>query len=152
MIALLFISLLAILAGALLLAKNKKEQLGSIFCYISWFFIAVGLLLFIYFVVGEICHLTHGGKIGQPCCSKELIMKDCKQGLSAGTCSPYGAGACMHKDKCMQHGDCCVMHHGCMQHMCCMKHDSTMKACPGHFPGDSTKMSDTKEKSEEEHE
>ena len=153
MIALLFISLLAILAGTLLLAKNKKEQLGSIFCFISWFFIAVGCILFIASIVGGICDLTHGRKSGRPCCPQELMMKDCKPGMPAGTCCPSGEGAPMSKDKCMKQGGC--MQHGGMQHGCCMmpdccmKHDSTMKMCPGNHPGDTAIMSCRKSKLEE---
>jgi len=146
MIALLFISLLAILAGTLLLAKNKKEQLGKIFCWISWFFIAAGCLLFIVSVIGGICRATHGWKPGQPCCPQEMIMKECKPGMHTGTCSPYGAGACMHMDKCKQHFDCCMKHEGGMQKGCCMKNDSTMKMCPGHQSSDSIKMPCPKEK------
>lgn len=139
MIALLFISLLAILAGTLLLAKNKKEQLGRIFCWISWFFIAVGCILFIASIVGGICDLTHGKKPGQPCCPQELMMKDCKQGMPAGTCSPYRASACPHMDKCMPKGG-CMSHGGDLSKGCCVKHDSTMKKCTMHHPGDSTGM------------
>ncbi len=145
MIALLFISLLAILAGTLLHAKNKKEQLGKMFCYISWFFIGVGLLLFIGSVWGGICDMTHGKKPGQPCCP-QVMMKDCTQGMPGNTCNPYGAGSCMHMDKCMQHSDCCMKHTGGIPKECCMKHDSTMKECPGHLSGDSIKMSCPKEK------
>jgi len=120
---LLAISLLSILAGTLLLAKIKKEELGKFFTYISWFFIAVGFILFIGFIAGGICKMTHSCTTGQSDCRQEMMMKDCHHGMSDGNCcSPgMGKGSCDKKDN-------------------CMKHDSIMKCCPKHTEGDTSKM------------
>jgi hypothetical protein len=114
------ISLLAILAGTLLLAKTRKEELGKFFTFISWFFIVVGFLLFI---GGGICHFTHCCKPGPPECRQEMILKDCDRGMFPGPCCPADKckETCAHKDNCMQH-------------------DSMMKNCPEHMKGDTAKI------------
>jgi hypothetical protein len=121
---LLAISLLSILAGTLLLAKTKKEELGKFFTYVSWFFVVVGFILFIGFAIGGICKMSHCCKPGQSNCHREMMMKDCSPGMHDGMgCRPSGMckGSCEKKDNCMQH-------------------DSTMKCCPGYTKGDTTKM------------
>ncbi len=120
---LLAISLLAILAGTLLLAKTKKEELGKFFTYISWFFLVVGFLVFVGFVAGGICKMSHCCKSGKPACQQEMMMKDCHPGMHNGnSCSPaMGEGSCEQKGNCMQHSD-------------------GMKCCAGHSEADSTKM------------
>lgn len=121
---LLVISLLAILAGTLLLAKLKKEALGKFFTFIAWFFIVVGFLLFIGFIGGGICKMTHSCKSGQSECRQEMMMKDCHMGgMHDGMCCQPGMG----KGSCEAKGS-------------CMKHDSTMKCCVGHKLGDTAKM------------
>ena len=123
------ISLLSILAGTLLLAKFKKETPGKFFTIISWFFIVVGFLLFIGFIGGGICRMTHPGFCGKDGCRQEMMMKNhdrmkncnhemmgpgcCKPGMDKGMCSK-GPG--------------------------CMPHDSTMKCCPKRMECDSSKM------------
>jgi hypothetical protein len=99
------VSLLALLAGTLLLAKIKKEELGKFFTYISWFFIVVGFLLFIGFVAGGICKMSHCCKSGKAECCQEMMMKDCGPGMHAGgCCSPdMGKGSCDEKGNCMHH-------------------------------------------------
>ena len=105
------ISLLAILAGTLLLAKTRKEELGKFFACISWFFIVVGFILFI----GVICKETHGYKSDRSCCSQEMTMKECNHGMHEGMCCApgMGKGAGEKKDH-------------------CMKNDSIAKSCPKH--------------------
>lgn len=109
------ISLLAILAGTLLLAKTRKEELGKFFTFVSWFFVVVGFILFI----GVICKETNRSKMGHPCCQQEMMMKGC----------PHG----MHQGSCMHEGKCCAaeMEKGCSDKKDhCMKSDSIMKSCP----------------------
>lgn len=124
---LLFISLLAILAGTLLLAKLKKEALGKFFTFIAWFFIVVGFLLFIGFIGGGICKMSHCCKTGQTECRTEMMMKDGHPGMGMG----------MHNGMCCPPGMC---KGSCDAKGSCMTHDSTMKCCAGHQMGDTTKM------------
>ena len=140
---LLAISLLAILAGTLLLVKIKKDELGKFFTVISWFFIVVGFILFIGFIAGAICDMRHGGKIGQPGCCQEMIMKNSNQGMHSGMCCPAGKGTCVNKGlQGMYDGKCCASGpNTCVNMGKCMHHDSTMKTCPGHHEGDSSQMS-----------
>jgi len=117
------ISLLAILAGTLLLAKTKKEELGKFFTYISWFFIVVGFLLFVAFVAGGICKMKHHCMGGEQGCQKEMMMKDCPPGMHGGACCPED------------------MRQGCSgEQGKCMKHDSSNKACCEHPGGDAKVM------------
>ena len=125
---LLAISLLAILAGTLLLAKIRKEELGKFFAFVSWFFIVVGFALFIGFIAGGICKMRHGGMPGHPCCRQEMMMNNCHPGMGGGTCCSQGMGKGTSE-----------------QRENCMKHDSSMKCCAGH-PSDSSKMLNTKPK------
>jgi hypothetical protein len=119
------LSLLAILAGTLLLAKTKKEELGKFFSYISWFFLVVGFLLFAGSIAGGICKMKHGCILGHPGCQKEMMMKDCRQGMGKHGGAGCPAGMCK----------------GAIGNKaCCMKNDSTMKACPKHMQGDSAKI------------
>jgi hypothetical protein len=120
---LLAISLLTILAGTLLLAKSRKDMPGKFFAFISWFFIIVGFILFIGFIGGGICKMTHHGLTGQHNCQHEMMMKDCNHSMQGGFCCPKGM------DKGM-----------CSRRPVCMSHDSTMKCCAKHMGGDSAKM------------
>ncbi len=120
---LLAVSLLTILAGTLLLAKTKKEELGKFFTYISWFFLAVGFLVFIGFIAGGICKFSHGCMSGKPECRQEIIMKDGHHGMNEGNCCAAG----------MENGL-------CEKEENCIKLDSTMKCCPGHAMTDTSKM------------
>lgn len=131
---LLAISLLSILAGTLLLAKFRKDMPGKFFEFVSWFFIVIGFILFIGFIAGGICRMTHHGFACHPNCQHEMMMKDCNHGMVGGLCCPQG----MNKEMC------CKMQ-GMDKGMCgkmqgCMPHDSMMKCCPKHMEGDSTKM------------
>jgi len=146
------ISLLAILAGTLLLAKFRKEAAGKFFIYISWFFIVVGFLLFIGFIAGGICKFKHHGFRHQHGARYEM-MENCH-----GNCPPemmrrgprFGHGMMMGRGRpccppeMMRKGmDCCpdgMMEKGedcCPEGMmgkgreCKMKADST--CCPGHM-------------------
>jgi hypothetical protein len=117
------ISLLSILAGTLLLAKFKKDNAGKFFAFISWFFIVVGFLLFIGFIAGGICRMSHNGMPCNQNCRQEMMMKGGHHGMHGGMCCPEG----------MDKGMCPPMHG-------CMPHDSMMKCCPKGMHGDTTKM------------
>jgi len=119
---LLAISLLAILAGILLLAKFRKEAAGKFFSFISWFFIVVGFVLFVGFIGGAIFRLSHRGCMDRPCCRQEMMMDKWHHGMPGGCCP----------DK---------MYRGMCPEMKGMPHDSMMmKCCPRHMAGDTTKM------------
>ena len=120
---LLVISLLTLLAGTLLLAKFKKEASGKIFICLSWFFIAVGFILFIGFAAGTICRISHEGFRGDPGFRQEMMLKGGHPGMPGFCCPPPPMG-----------------HRMCPGKMNCMMHDSAMKCCPGHMPGDSARM------------
>jgi hypothetical protein len=119
----LVISLLTILTGTLLLAKFKKENPGKFFTWISWFFIVVGLGLFLHFAGFGIWRMTHQNCSGQPKFHHGMMMKKwhhemegigcCREGMDKGMCSEKPG---------------------------CMPHDSMMKCCPKHMEGDSVKM------------
>jgi len=120
---LLVISLLAILAGTLLLAKTRKDELGKFFAFVSWFFIVVGFILFIGFCAGGICKMSNGCMSGQSDCRQEMMMKELGHGMHDGICCPPG------KCKAM-----------CEKKESCIKQDSIMKGCPKHPVVDSCKM------------
>ena len=120
---LLAISLLTILAGTLLLAKFRKDMPGKFFALISWFFIVVGFILFIGFIGGGICKMTHHCFARHNNCQHEMMMKDWHHGMHGGFCCPEGM------DKGM-----------CSKNPGCMPHDCMMKCCPKHMGGDSCKM------------
>ena len=160
---LLFIALLSILAGVLLLAKTRKEQLGKFFTFISWFFVVVGFILFVGFVFGATWRLTHRFPPRGPMFHNRMMMHRHHPGMPAGKCCvlvPEGevccaagikAGKCctpeMKGGKCcadsMKAGMCCQlgMNDGkCCAKMCPMGTDSTMKCCPAHAKTDSIKL------------
>lgn len=115
----LVVSLLALLAGILLLRKFRKEQLGKIFAFVAWFFIVVGFLLFIGFVAGGIVRMARG-PMGPSQCQHEMMMKGWHHGMFDGKC-------CGPEMKC------------CGPEMKCMKGDSMMKSCCKQPVGDSAK-------------
>ena len=110
---LLSISLVTIFAGTLLLAKFRKEQSGKFFRFISWFFIVVGFMLFVGFIAGGICRMSHHRCMGPPGCQHEMMTKHGGPGMKDGCCSPGGMEAGM-----------CPKGHGCLPG------DSMMKCCP----------------------
>lgn len=113
---LLAISLLTILAGTLLLAKFRKENTGKFFSWISWFFIVVGLLLFLGSIGFGICRMSKCGYQGKTECRHEMMMKECNHGMMDKSCCPQGMNSGM-----------------CRKHSGCMGHDSMMKGCSGHM-------------------
>ncbi len=122
------ISLLAILAGVLLLARTRKEALGKFFLFVSWFFVVVGFILFI----GVICKVTNGYKSGHPCCQQEMT-QGCPHGMHQG----MGCPPPMHQ------GICCPgeMKKDCSEKMgYSTKSDSTMKSCSKTTGEDKSKM------------
>jgi hypothetical protein len=133
---LLAISLLSILAGTLLLAKFKKEAAGKLFIIISWFFIAVGCLLFLGAIAGGICRMSHCCMPGQPECRQEMMMKH--RGPMGDDCGPMRN--CSHE---MMGGCCskvCMDKSMCSKDAKCMPGDSTMKCCDKRMECDSAKM------------
>ena len=128
------ISLLTLLAGALLLAKARKDQPGKIFAFISWFFIVVGFLIFLCFIAGGICRMTNCTKTFPPDVRQEMMMKGCQPGMDMQCCPTHGMsqGTC-HPG--MSKG-CCGGQCQCKCQGMCMKHDSTMKCCMKNAPGD----------------
>jgi hypothetical protein len=145
----LFIALLSILAGVLLLAKTRKEQLGKFFNFISWFFVVVGFILFVGFICGAAFRLSHGIPPGRPgphrmmmrapvmgmekgkCCDVE--MKDgkcCPAGMKEGKCCPAGMKEGHDCKGMMQDGKCCGKMGG----------DSARVCCPAHAKADSVKL------------
>ena len=134
----LLISLLAILAGTLLLIKTKKEALGKFFACISWFFIVVGFVLFLCFIGGSIYRLSHGGRPGGPGFRHEMMMKARPHMMMKAKCCPggmVGTGCCeggMVKGKCCPDGmvdaKCCEG--GMMGTKCCEGGMVKGKCCP----------------------
>jgi hypothetical protein len=120
---LLAISLLTILAGTLLLAKFRKDMSGKCLTFIAWFFIIVGFILFIGFIAGGICKMKHHGFNCHHNGQHEMMMKNCGHGMQGGLCCPKGMGKGM-----------------CSEKPVCSPGDSTMKCCPKHTEGDSSKM------------
>ena len=136
---LLAIALLSIFAGTLLLAKFRKDTPGKFFAFISWFFIVVGFILFIGFIAGGICRLTHHGCRGHHNCRHEMMMKECGPGMIK-VCGPGMMKECGFG---MHDGLCCPKGMGkgmCSEKPGCSSHDSMMKCCPKHMGGDSAKM------------
>ena len=121
---LLAISLLSILAGTLLLAKFRKDLAGKFFVFISWFFIVVGFVLFIGFIAGGICRMSHHHGFGRhQDCRHEMMMKNCDHGMQGGPCCKQG----MEKQMCPKEP-------GCNPQEC------KMKCCSRPMDADSTKM------------
>ena len=88
---LLALALLSILAGTLLLAKVKKEALGKLFTYFSWFFLVVGFVLFLGCIAGGICKMAHHcGGPGQSCPAHGMMMKDGCHDKAGEKCCPPG--------------------------------------------------------------
>jgi hypothetical protein len=140
----LLISLLAILAGTLLLIKSKKEALGKFFNFISWFFIVVGFALFLCFIGGSIFRMAHGGRPGRPAFRHEMMMRGGPHGMMMmkGVCCPEGkVKGCCEGGMVRGKGPGGGMAKGCCESKSgCMMNDSTMKNCPMHMAGDSVKM------------
>jgi hypothetical protein len=148
----LFVALLSILAGVLLLAKTRKEQLGKFFSLISWFFVVVGFVLFVGFIFGAAFRLSHGVPPGRPgrhqmmmkghpmgmekgkCCSVEMKAgKACQGGMMEGKACPAGMMGGKNCKAMMENGKCCGK-------MGAMSTDSAMKCCPAHMKTDSVKL------------
>lgn len=72
----LVISLLTILTGTLLLAKFKKENLSKFFTWVSWFFIVVGIAIFLHFAGFGIWRMTHHDSMGYHNFRHEMMMKN----------------------------------------------------------------------------
>ena len=122
---LLAISLLTILAGTLLLAKFKKDIQGKLFTCISWFFIAVGFILFIGFIAAGICRMKHHHFMHHHTYRFEMMEK-------GHGCCP---GDMMEKgQECKMQGGCCC----CPQHM--QGHPGSLEQLPDAVKQAFTKM------------
>lgn len=80
------LTLIAIVAGMLLLAQTQKENLGNIYKAVSYFVIITSFLAFLAGVGCGICQLAHCGK---------------------GDCSPMGKCQTMN-ERCMPGEGCCM--------------------------------------------
>lgn len=123
------ISLLAILAGTLLLIKIKKDQLGRFFSWIAWFFVVVGFLLFAGFIAGGVCKLSHCCKTGNTECGSGMMKENPHMMNNELCCPPEKAN-----------GFCGPSTKSCGPRPACMHQDSTMKACMKRTMGDTAKM------------
>jgi hypothetical protein len=84
------ITLFALMAGMLLLAKTKKEGLGKFFSWISYIVIVISFLLLL-------CQLTHG--IMRMTCCRSMqgnCMMDKESACPVGRCGPHGGNMMMH--------------------------------------------------------
>src|SRR5579872_2415529 len=116
------LALLAIVAGMILLAMTKKDNLGNLYKYVSWFVIVMGALLFL-------CCGAHCAKRCMRCGEKRMMMKECRMmddddddgymmGHMGGMMGGHrGMGGCGM----MMGGGCCgggmMMGGGCCSHM-----------------------------------
>ena len=112
------------MAGMLLLAKAKKEELGTFFKLISYLVILVSFLILI-------CQGAQGFK--RMCCHKECSGMEsgmCGPGMMHGECGPGGGmmmrhGWMEHDGKCMEEMEMCKT----MKDSNCCK-DMKMHGCP----------------------
>jgi len=107
------LTLLAIVAGMMLLAQTKRENLGNMYKYVSWFIIVCGFLSI----------LAIGAKCAMKCCPmmrehrmmmREGRMMDCRMGHMGGCGMMSGHRGMM--------GGCGMMNNGCCEGMnegCC---------------------------------
>ncbi len=84
------ITLIAIVAGMLLLAKTQKDNLGTIYKVISYFVIISGFLALICGACCGVCRLAHCGQGG--CSSMEKCSMMGEQGMEGGCCKMMGGG------------------------------------------------------------
>lgn len=84
------LALLVIVAGLLLLAKTKKEELGGLFTFSSYAVITCGVLLAAHAFIGcmLMCHSNQGG------CGKASYAQCHGSGQGGGSCASYSKGSC----------------------------------------------------------
>jgi hypothetical protein len=108
------LTLLAIVAGMMLLAQTKKENLGNIYKYVSWFVIVCGFLSI----------LAIGARSAMKCCpmmrEHRMMMREGRMmdGCMMGHMGGYGMMGC-HRE---MMGGCGMMNNGCCEGMnsgCC---------------------------------
>lgn len=118
------VALLVVVAGLMLLAKTKKEELGGVFTFASYAVTTIGLIvLAVAFVVG-ICNMcSRGGE----CCGKVG-----KAGCYASSCSHYGSQSYWKqgcaKQSCAKQG--CSKNSRCSR-SCCVKAGSSKPGYTG---------------------
>lgn len=92
------LSLLAIVAGMFLLAQTKKENLGNLFKYVSYFVVITGFLSLICIGTRCVMRCSYGGagncgmmQYGGDMKCKEMMMDDqCHKGMKMKCCSAKG--------------------------------------------------------------
>lgn len=87
------LTLIAIVAGMLLLAQTQKENLGNIYKAIAYFVIITAFLGFLAGVCCGLCQLAHCGKEGgcPPMEKHQMMMNRCMGGGESG-CRMMGHG------------------------------------------------------------
>ena len=106
------LSLLAIAAGMMLLAQTKKENLGNLFKYVSWFIVIMGFLCIICIGCRSAMRCMMRGE--RSCHSRMLMMRGdgdgCYMGRGMGECGGMGCqGGMMNGCGMMMHGGGCPM-------------------------------------------
>lgn len=109
------LALLVIVAGLLLLAKTKKDELGGLFTFSSYAVITCGILLAAHAFVGCMvnCH-SNSGKGG---CGKSSYSHCSKSGGGHGSCASYGKSCSKSGDAGYKHGK----DEGCSKSSSCSK-------------------------------
>lgn len=98
-------TLIAIVAGMLLLAKTQKDNLGSIYKAVSYFVIITAFLGFLGGLCGGLCHLASGKGIHGGAEKCQMMGGGCM----GGSCMSGGGGHC----KMMGGGMGCEKEMGC---------------------------------------
>jgi|SRR6185312_824389 len=108
------LALIAIVFGMKLLAQTKKDNLGNLFKYVSWFVIVMGFLVTLCIGCRAVMrHCCHGGEHEMMMKKRCMMMDDdnCYMGHMGG-CSNMNMMGCHH-----MMGGCCggmmMMHGGC---------------------------------------
>lgn len=99
------VSLLVIVAGMLLLAKTRKEQLGKLFSAVSYTIVIAGLIILISAFCGGICRMLYSCKGScqkEYCCASSSGCGYWKKSCSKQGCSHGGKSCkkqkCVHKE------------------------------------------------------
>lgn len=120
------LTLLALVAGMMLLAQTKKENLGNFYKYVSWFVIIMALL-------SELCI---GARCAMRCCHRGgyMMTKECRMMDDDDGCMMGGGMMGRHRH---MMGGCGMMGGGCNMMMgggCCG--GMMMNGCCGHMGGE----------------
>lgn len=91
------LALLVIVAGMFLLAKTKKDDLGSVFRFTSYFTITIGVLFVIGGICGGLCKMANhiGGGYDKAACHQSIGQSKCLSGgPGCGLAQGYGGKKC----------------------------------------------------------